>query len=276
MLLFLLPSLIGVICFYLIPYVQMIYYSVINNLIQKNFIGLNNYASLLGNRSFKIAFANMAILSITGVCTVVPLSLSFALLLSNDKKIFKLVRSINLLPLFVPAACVIMIWRIMFDKQGAVNQLLQMLGINNVDWLKTGWGRIAVLLMFLWKNTGLNTIVFMGALASVPKEQIEVAKLEGAGKRQIFWLVKLRNIMPSIMFTAVIALINSYKLFREVYLLTGDYPQEELYLLSHFLNNMLRKIEYGKLSAASILYALATALIMAVMFWTDKKREEQE
>lgn len=276
MLLFLLPSLIGVICFYLIPYVQMIYYSVINNLIQKNFIGLDNYASLLRNRSFKIAFANMAILSITGVCTIVPLSLSFALLLSNDKKIFKLVRSINLLPLFVPAACVIMIWRIMFDKQGAVNQLLQMLGISNIDWLKTGWGRIAVLLMYLWKNTGLNTIVFMGALASVPKEQIEVAKLEGAGKWQIFWLVKLRNIMPSIMFTAVIALINSYKLFREVYLLTGDYPQEELYLLSHFLNNMLRKIEYGKLSAASILYALATALIMAVMFWTDKKREEQE
>lgn len=274
LLLYLLPSLIGLLIFYVIPYVAMFWYSVLDNPIQKHYVGLKNYLRLLQNRSFLIAFGNMTVLSGGGIIIILPLSLGIAVLLQENNFLSKIVRSSILLPLFVPAVCVIMVWRILFDRQGTVNDLLSAIGGRPVVWLKTGWGRLAILVMYLWKNTGLNVVMFIGALAAVPFEQIEVARLEGAGRWQIFRKVILRNILPSIVFASVVSLISSYKLFREVYLLTSNYPQEELYLLSHFLNNMLRKMEYGKLSAASVLYALATAAVMAVLFWIDKKKEK--
>ncbi len=273
--LYLLPSLAGLLLFYGIPYVMMIVYSVLDNPVQKNFIGLDQYRWLFRNRAFLTAFSNMLFFSIGGILTVIPLSLWIASLLEQNTFWNSFVRSSMLLPLFVPAACVILVWRILFDKQGMVNHMLELFGITSVDWLKSAWGRAAVLMMYLWKNTGLIVVIFQGAFAAVPLEQIEVAKLEGAGKWKIFRCVKLHNILPSIVFASIMALISSYKLFREIYLLTGEYPHEKLYLLSHFLNNMLRKMEYGKMSAASVVYALVTAGIMALLFWLDKRKRSE-
>jgi multiple sugar transport system permease protein len=125
--------------------------------------------------------------------------------------------------------------------------------------------------MFLWKNLGYNMILFMSALASIPKDVIEVAQLEGAGKWYQFIHIKLRYLSPTMLFVFILSLINSFKIFREVYLLTGDYPYDKLYMLQHFMNNTFNSLDYQKLSSAAVIFALVMIVIIAILMVLENK-----
>ncbi|MBQ3516086.1 MAG: sugar ABC transporter permease, partial [Lachnospiraceae bacterium] len=112
-------------------------------------------------------------------------------------------------------------------------------------------------------------ILFMAALANIPREVTEVAELESATKWQIFWHLKLRYLSSSILFVTILSLINSFKVFREVYLLTGDYPYESLYMLQHYMNNMFRSLDYQKLSAAAIIMSLFMIVLIGILFFAE-------
>jgi len=105
-------------------------------------------------------------------------------------------------------------------------------------------------------------ILFMSALACIPKELIEVARIESAAKFQIFWHVKLRFMSPTIMFVTIMSLINSFKVFREVYLLTGDYPYDTLYMLQHYMNNKFESLDYQMLSSAAIIMFIVVSVLI--------------
>ena len=124
---------------------------------------------------------------------------------------------------------------------------------------------IVVIIMFLWKNLGYNMILFLAALSNIPGDILEVATLEGAGPVYKFFHLKLRYLSPSILFVTILSLINSFKIFREVYLLTGDYP-DALYMIQHFMNNTFSLLEYQKLSSAAIVMSLVMAVIIAILF----------
>ena len=94
--------------------------------------------------------------------------------------------------------------------------------------------------MFLWKTLGYNMILFMSAIAGIPTDILGVAELEGAGEFYKFLHIKLRYLSPTILFVTILSIISSFKMFREVYLLTGDYPYESMYLLQHFMNNTFK------------------------------------
>jgi multiple sugar transport system permease protein len=112
-------------------------------------------------------------------------------------------------------------------------------------------------------------ILFMAGLANIPRDQIEVARLESASEFQIFWLIKIRYLSSTILFVTIMSLINSFKVFREVYLMAGDYPYDALYMLQHFMNNTFRSLDYQKLSAAAVLMALVMVLLIALMFYVE-------
>ena len=95
--------------------------------------------------------------------------------------------------------------------------------------------------------------------------------LEGAGSVRIFFQIKLRYIFPTILFVTILSLINSMKIFREVYLLTGKYPYDGLYLLQHFMNNTFESIDYQKLSAAALVMAAVMVVIIGLLFLVDNK-----
>ena len=128
-----------------------------------------------------------------------------------------------------------------------------------------------VLLLYLWKNIGYHTILFTAALAAIPRTYIDMANLDGAGRTRQFYTVKLPFLAPTIFFVVLMSLIASMKIFREVYLLTGSYPYETLYLLQHFMNNTFRSMDYQKLSTAAILLALATSVVIAVLFVVERR-----
>ena len=180
-------------------------------------------------------------------------------------------RTFFLSPLMVPVASIVLIWQVLFHANGAVNDWLSVFGGSTIDWLKSDYAQIAVVLLFLWKSLGYNMILFMASLSNIPRELLEVADVEGASKWYKFFHIKLRYLSPTILFVTILSLINSFKVFREVYLLTGDYPYESLYLLQHFMNNTFRTLDYQKLCAAAVLMALVMVVIIAVLFLVEDR-----
>lgn len=268
--LFLTPSLIGTVLLFVLPFSVVIFYA-LTDYGSKSFAGLKNFAWLLQNDAFRLAAKNTGLLCALAVPSAVILSLLLALLLREKLPGKSKFRTAILSPLFVPVASVVMIWRILFHDNGAINALLTQLGADPVDWFRSGAARYMVLLLYLWKNLGYNMLLFLAALAGIPREIEEAASVDGAGCLRRFFGIQLYYISPTVLFVTVLSFISAMKIFREVYLLAGAYPGEALYLLQHFMNNTFRSMDYQKLCSAAILLALAMLLVVGALYWAESR-----
>ena len=267
---FFVPSLIGVSLFFLAPFLVVIYYSLVDNPISGDFVGLSNFIALLQNTAFRRAAANTATFSLIAVPLAVIIPLLFAILLMEKIPMKSLFRTILISPLMVPTASVVLIWEVLFHYEGTVNNFLTAFSIDRIDFFKSDWSLLVIVCLFLWKNIGYNMILFMAALAGIPKDILEAAQLDGAGALRTFWKIKLPYLSSTILFVTILSLINSFKVFREVYLLTGEYPYDSLYMLQHFMNNTFVSLDYQKLSSAAILMALVMIVIIGLLFLADR------
>lgn len=268
---FLFPSLAGVLVFFVLPFLVVIYQSVLDNPVTKNFVFLKNYEMLVNNNAFRMAVKNTLTFSAIAVPLAVILPLLLAIILMSNIPGRSRFRTMFITPLMVPVASVVLIWQVVFHYNGVLNEITAMFGAAPIDWLKSEYGHLVVLVLYLWKNIGYNMILFMSALAAIPKDIIEVAMLEGAGPIRRFFAIKLRYLSSSIVFVSLLSLINSFKVFREVYLLTGDYPYDTLYMLQHFMNNTFGSLDYQKLSSAAILMSVVMIIIIGAMLIIDEK-----
>ncbi len=269
--LYLTPSLIGVGLFFVLPFGVVIYYSTINNPVQHVNVGAANFIRTWNNNAFQLAARNTLFFSALAVPLAVILSLWIAVIMESKIPFKSTFRTFFLSPMMVPIASVILVWQVLFDNNGLVNVILRRIGFSGIDWLKSYYAPIVIILLFLWKNLGYNMILFMSGLSSVPKDQIEVARLEGATERQIFWKIKLRYLSSTIMFVIIMSLINSFKVFREVYLLAGDYPFDSLYTMQHFMNNTFQSLDYQKLSSAAIIMAGFMVVVIGILLIAEDR-----
>ena len=263
---FLSPSLLGVGIFFILPICVVVYYSLIDGVGSKNFVFLQNFIKLFDNSAFRLAAKNTLTFSAMAVPLAVVLSMVLALMLESRIPLKSQFRTFFLSPMMVPVASVVLIWQVLFNYNGTVNEFIMLFGADKVDWLQSQFAPVVVLLLFLWKNLGYNMILFMAALNNIPKELLEVADVEGASEMYKFFAIKLRYLSPTVLFVTILSLINSFKVFREVYLLAGAYPYEALYTLQHFMNNTFDSLDYQKLSAAAVLMALVMVVIIALLF----------
>jgi len=268
---YLLPSLIGVMVFFVAPFAQIIRYAMVDNPISNTFVGFANFVQVFKNAAFQTAAKNTARFSAIAVPLAVILSLLLAMVLEAKIPGKSKFRTFFLSPMMVPVASIVLIWQVIFDYNGALNGVLVSLNMVPIDWMKSDYSHIIVVILFLWKNLGYFMILFMAALANVPKALLEAASVDGASGLRRFFQLKLRFISPTLLFVTILSLINSFKVFREVYLLTGDYPYEDLYLLQHYMNNMFRNIDYQKLSAAALIMGVAMALIISILFTAESR-----
>lgn len=218
-----------------------------------------------------MAVKNTASFSVIAVPLAVVLALGLALLLEARIPGKSQFRTFFLSPMMVPVASIVLIWQVLFHYNGVVNQWLAVFGAGAIDWLKSDQAQIVVILLFLWKNLGYNMILFMASLSNIPRDLLEVADIEAATPWYKFVRIKLRYLSPTILFVTILSLINSFKVFREIYLLTGNYPYETLYMLQHFMNNTFQSLDYQKLSAAAVLMAVVMVGIIAVLFITEDR-----
>jgi len=263
---FLAPSLIGVFLFFILPFFVVIYYSTVDNPISANFVGFQNFVNVFKNGAFKLAGKNTLKFSFVAMPLSVVLSLLLAAMLDRNIPLRSQFRTFFLTPMMVPVASVVLIVQVMFHYNGAVNQFLSNFGVAKIDWLKSDYAQVVIIFLFLWKNLGYNMILFLSGLESIPRELIEVAMLENANGWQVFWNIKIRYLSPTILFVTILSLINSFKVFREIYLLTGDYPYDSLYMLQHFMNNTFRSLDYQKLSSAAIIMSFVMIIIIGILF----------
>lgn len=262
---FLLPSFTGFSLFFLIPFAMSICYCFTKGISGLKFAGLENFRSLLKSSAFMLASKNTLIFNLINVPLIMLLSLLFALLLNRKLKGTAYFRMFFILPLVVPVASVILIWQIMFSEYGILNTWLSGSGILPADWLKTGWSIGILTMVYIWKNCGYNIVLFMAGLGSIPVEYYETARIDGAGAFTCFVKVTLPFLIPSGFFVLIISIINSFKVFREAYLLAGNYPHESIYMLQHFMNNNFYSLSYQRLTTAALLMTAVIVVLVSLL-----------
>ena len=261
------PSFLGMLMFFVAPFCVVIYYSFIAGALDHSFVGLKNYIAVWNNGAFQIAVKNTAVFSGLSVPLAVVLSLGLALMLEARIPLKSEFRTFFLSPMMVPIASIILIWQVLFHSNGVVNEFLMVFGADKINWLKSDYCMVVIVSLFLWKNLGYNMILFMAALSNIPRELLEVAEVEGASAAYQFFHIKLRYLSPTVLFVTILSIINSFKVFREIYLLTGNYPYDGLYMMQHFMNNMYNKnLDYQRLSAAAIMLAIVIIALIALLF----------
>ena len=269
---FLLPSLLGTAVFFLLPYAD-VFRRAFCSTTGTRFTGLANFCSICANEAFRIAMKNTA--AFIGVCLpmLLTLSLLIALFLHENPRLGRWMKPGFLLPMAVPVASVVLLWRLIFDANGFLNGVLAALGQEPVDWMNRSSAFWVLVASYLWKNLGYNIILWLAALSAIPREMGEAARLDGAGEVQVFRCITLPNLMPSLFVISVLALLNSFKVFREAYLVAGDYPHDSMYLMQHLFNNWFRDLSLDKMAAGAVLdSAVLIAMILLLQRAWDRRK----
>ena len=158
---FLSPSLLGVAVFFIVPFGVVVYYSVIDGVGSRNFVFLENFVKLFDNSAFLLAAKNTLTFSAWAVPLAVVLSLGLALMLECRIPMKSQFRTFFLSPMMVPVASVVLIWQVLFNFNGTVNEFLMLFGADKIDWLQSDHSQAVVVILFLWKNLGYFMILFM-------------------------------------------------------------------------------------------------------------------
>ncbi len=263
MLWFLFPSVAGVAVFVLIPFLDMVKRS-FQTAIQGTFCGLENYREVFSNQAFLLAAKNTA--CFVGVGLPVLILFSFFLSLSLSRCCLgEQLKSIFLFPLAVPTAAVVLIWKLFFEKEGILNGVLATLGLSAVDWLGSGAAFWVLIISYLWKNTGYTLVIWLAGMKHIPETLFEAARVDGATEGQCLRYIMIPQLKPVCYTIVILSILNSFKVFREAYLVAGAYPTERMYLLQHLFNNWFTNLDVDKMAAAAVCISIVFVLFAAAI-----------
>lgn len=260
---FLIPSLIGVSIFILIPFLDVVIRS-FQSEVSREFVFLDNYIEIFSNIPFRLAAKNTLRFVLVCIPLLLGLSLLLAVLIHELFRSSEKLTTSFLVPLAIPIASVVLVWRIVFHQQGILNGFLVNLGASGVDWMNSDYAFWILVFTYIWKNLGYNIILWLAGLSCIPKEIYEAAKVDGASRWSAFRNITMPILKPTLYTITVLSLLNSFKVFREAYLIAGDYPDKSMYLLQHLFNNWFRELSFGKISAASVVMSII--IFILIMF----------
>ena len=239
----LLPSLIGTAIFFVIPYLRVLYYSLIDNQFRRNFVGFDNYIETLQNEYFLLALKNSLLLILIAVPILIALALVISLALSYGIKWARKTRFAFVLPMVIPTASIVIIWRSIFAESTTV---------------------LPIYLLFIWKNIGICIVLLTAAFTSIGQDIYEAARLDGAGAFKLHTKITIPMIMPTVVFTTLLSIVNSFKIFKESYLFYGtNYPPDHSYTLQYYMNNNFLKLDYQSLATSAVLTSILVFVIVA-------------
>jgi len=265
------PSLLGFTVLYLVPFIISLAYSFTSGIGNLKFVGFDNFKSLFTSGAYILAINNTIRFNFLAIPLIIIIAFLLALLL--NRKLFgsRLLQSAFIFPLCIPVAAIVTIWQITFREDGVVNYLLDKFSISPVEWMDSNWSVMVLVIFYLWKNVGYNMILFQAGLASISEEYYEAARLDGASSLYCLKKITIPLIAPTAFFVFIISIINSFKVFREAYLLAGAYPNKNLYLLQHFMNNNFYNLNYQRLSSAALVLFIIIYLLVFIIFKTERR-----
>ena len=265
------PFLVGFALFFIIPFLISIWYTFTFGTGGTAFVGLANYVSVLQSQAFQLAAWNTFRFIVIGVPLIMVVSILFSLLLQYAFAGSSFFRSLFLYPMVLPIASTVMIFQIVFAESGLLNSLLSACGVPIQNWLNSDYAFSVLVFLYVWKNCGYNMVLLLAGLNAIPQDLYESAALEGATGWRAFRYVTLPLIRPTLFFVFVISIINSFKSFREAFLLNGTMPHPSIYMLQHFMNNNFSNLNYQRLSVAALLTFLVIFFCVFLLFRRSKK-----
>lgn len=268
---FLIPSLIGFLIFFLVPFIGSLYYACNVN----GVFSLNNFAYTLQNEAFQLALKNtlLFLLICVPLNIVLPLLVAIAVKSIGERGYFFRLAYIS--PLVVPVASVAIFWSILFAPGGTANHILGIFGIPETDFLHSGWAVFVVALIYFWKNLGYMMVLYLAGLSEIPLSYYESASMDGAGAFQKFRKITVPCLWPTIFFVLVLSVVNCFKVFREMYLITGAYPDESVYMLQHYMNNMFSNTDYARLTSAAYIITAIIVVFLLCMFRLNRRAQKR-
>ena len=261
---FLLPSLSGVCFFVLLPFLDVVRRS-FASAVTEEWVGLKNYESTLQNPAFQLAARNTLRFSLICIPALLALSLLLGIFLQRLKTLGGFLKTAFLLPMAIPVASIALVWKLLFEDRGLLNSLLSGLGLSPVSWMDSPMAFWVLVLSYLWKNLGYDIVLWMAGLSGISDQIYEAARIDGAGEWTLFRRITLPCLLPTLFTVSVLSLLNSFKVFREAYLVAGDYPHDSMYLLQHLFNNWFRDLSFDRMAAGAVLVCLVVLTLILLM-----------
>ncbi|PLR86593.1 carbohydrate ABC transporter permease [Bacillus sp. V33-4] len=274
---FLFPNIIGFLAFIFIPVIAsfLMSFTSWNGFGQIEFIGLENYKSLIYDPNFRISFVNTILFTLISVPVTLFLSILVAVALNRGIRFLKLFRTAVFLPYVTATIAVAAVWQLIFNPtMGPINGLMMRFGVENLPgWLSSpDWALISVSIVYIWHSIGYYMILYLAGLQNIPDDLYEAADLDGAGPIAKFFNVTLPMLSSVIFFTMIIGVINSFKVFDLIYTLTGGGPGRSTHVLVYDIyNTAFKQFEYGYASAMAYVLFLIILIFTFFQFKGQKK-----
>lgn len=262
--LFIAVPMISLIVFLFIPMLVSLWWSFneYTGLTAAKFVGLDNYIKLLtDDKIFGRSLLNTTLFVLIGMSIGPTLGLLTALMLNQNVRFRSLFRTAYYLPVMTSLVVVSTIWVMLYNQNGLFNTILENLGFQKVGWLSNPHiALISVAIASIWQGFGFETVVFLAALQSIPRELYEAAMMDGAGGWAQFRHITIPSLRPVIIFVYIIGIIGSYQVFDQVFVMTSGGPVYSTtsivyYLFGRFMNH---KLGY----ASAIAYILFAILVI--------------
>ena len=266
--LFLIPSLLAVTVLVLLPFLDAVRRSFFSAM-SGQFVGLKNYVTVLESDAFRLAAANTARFVAVCIPSLLVFSLLLALLVNAFQEKRGVFKTSFLIPMSIPVASIVLLWKVVFHENGLFNVLLGRFGMEGVDWLDSELTFFVLVFSYLWKNTGYDMILWLSGITGISPALYESAAIDGAGPVARFFRITMPNLMPTLYTITVLSLLNSFKIFREAYLIGGSHPNKSIYMLQHLFNNWFTTLDVDRMCAGAVLMALVVFLLIMTLqrFW---------
>ena len=261
---FLAPSLMGVVVFMGLPFGDVMRRSFLDA-VGRAFVGVENYKIVWGNGAFRLAAGNMLRFLVIAVPVLFVVSLVLSLLVFQvGRGIFK---TSLVLPMVIPAAAMVLVWKILLCRDGVLNQILS--GITgrawDVDWVNGDTAFWVLMITYVWKNAGYDMLLWLAGLGGISESLYDAARVDGAGGWAQLRYITLPCLQGTMGLVIVLSVVNSFRVYREAYLLAGSYPDQRIYMIPHLFGHWFLTLDVQKMcTAAAILVAGALLAAGAV------------
>ena len=235
------------------------------------FIGLQNFIDLLGDKTFKKAFVNTIVFSLGTVPLTLICSLGLAILLNQNVKLRNFFRTVSFFPYVASLVAVAAVWNMIFSpSMGPINMILSRLGVENLPRWAAGkdTAMITVIMFSVWKNMGYYMVIYLAGLQGINPDLKEAASLDGANRWHTFWNVTLPQLRPTTFFVVIMLTISSFKVYDQMFMITQGGPGNATITLVYDIYNVafVNTPKYGYASAISMVLFILVLIITLIQF----------
>ena len=277
---FLAPNLIGFLVFTLIPFAYSFYISFFkwDAIGDMEFVGLRNYIKLFQDSGFRISLKNTMYYTFVNVPLVLIFGMILALCIHKIPRCKTFFRTTYFLPNLVTVVSIAIVWQALYHPTySPFSMLLRSLGVEHVPkWVSdTKWAMPCIIIMSTWINAGYYMVIFLAALNNIPVSLYEAAAMDGANNWKKFWNITLPQLSPTLFFASIIAIINSFKVFDQVALLTQGGPGRSTNVLVYYIYQQgFTYYRFGTASAAAYILFFLIMIVTIIQFKVQNKWAE--